>query len=524
MRSRILQAMDIFADERHFRLRLFFEGIIIGCFTGGVIAAFRYLLEGSEDLRRLVYAWLRQAAPGWLLLYGAAFVLAAWILAWILRREPLASGSGIPQIKGILLGKMHMHWVSVLLYKFLGGVLAIGMGLSLGREGPSVQLGASIGQGVSRGRKRSRAEERFLLTAGSGAGLAAAFNAPLAGVMFCLEELQKNFSPLVLMATIAAAVTATAVTQLVFGAQPVFHMGELAVMPMGMYGLLLLLGAFVGLLGMGFNRMLLFSLDSYDASPLRSWQRPLVPLAIAAVLGFVLPEILGGGNRLVDSLVTEHYGVLFLLLLLAGKFLFTMVCFGSGVPGGIFLPMLVLGALGGALFSQLALALQLMDPAYGVNLIVFGMAAYFAAVVKSPVTGSVLIMEMTGSFQHMLALICVSMAAYLVTDMAGGRPVYDELLDRSLRLRERIQRVVRRRRVVAEFLVGEGSQLAGVRVQDAAWPSGCLLVNLRRGEQEFTPKGGFRLAAGDYLYVFTDDTDIGRLQALAAEQLPAAGK
>ena len=147
-------------------------------------------------------------------------------------------------------------------------------------------------------------------------------------------------------------------------------------------------------------------------------------------------------------------------------------------------------------------------------------AAYFAAVVKSPVTGSVLIMEMTGSFQHMLALICVSMAAYLVTDMAGGRPVYDELLDRSLRLRERIQRVVRRRRVVAEFLVGEGSQLAGVRVQDAAWPSRCLLVNLRRGEQEFTPKGGFRLAAGDYLYVLTDDTDIAGLQALAAEQLP----
>ena len=519
MRSRIVQAMDIFADERHFRLRLFFEGIGIGCLTGGVIAVFRYLLEASEDGRGLAYAWLKEANPGWFLLYAAVFLLAACLLAWIVRREPMSSGSGIPQIKGILLGKMHMNWASVLVYKFVGGVIAIGMGLSLGREGPSVQLGASIGQGLSRGRKCSRAEERFLLTAGSGAGLAAAFNAPLAGVMFCLEELQKNFSPLVLMATIAAAVSATAVTQLAFGAQPVFHIAELAVMPLGMYGLLFLLGAFVGLLGLGFNRMLIFSLDSYDASLLRGWLRPLLPLLLAAVLGFVLPQILGGGNRLVDAFVTGNYSVCFLLLLFAGKFFFTMICFGSGVPGGIFLPMLVLGALGGALFSQLALALQLMDPAYGANLIVFGMAAYFAAVVKSPVTGSVLIMEMTGSFQHMLALICVSMAAYLVTDMAGGQPVYDELLQRSLRLRERIQRVVRHRRVVAEFIVGSGSQLADSRVQDAPWPAGCLLVNLRRGELEITPKGGFRLEEGDYLYVLTDDTDIARLQQLAEESL-----
>ena len=104
MRSKVLQAMDIFADERHFRLRLFFEGLLIGALTGALIAVFRYLLEGSEDLRRLAYHWLRTAEPGWFLLYGAAFLLAAFLLAAIVRREPLSSGSGIPQIKGILLG------------------------------------------------------------------------------------------------------------------------------------------------------------------------------------------------------------------------------------------------------------------------------------------------------------------------------------------------------------------------------------------------------------------------------------
>ena len=520
MHRTLLQHLDIFTDERHFRLRLFFEGILIGALTGIVISAFRWLLTASEDLRTLLYAYMRTVSPVVFLLYFAVFGVIAWLLMRIVQKEPMCTGSGIPQIKGILIGKMHMNWASVLLYKFVGGVLAIGAGLSLGREGPSVQLGACVGAGVSRGRRRSRSEERFLMTAGSGAGLAAAFNAPLAGVIFCLEELAKSFSPLVLMATIAATVVSTAVTQAVFGGAPVFHIGELAVLPMHMYGLLLLLGVFIGVLGLGFNRMLLFSLDSYDRSPLGRWTKPLLPLLTAAVLGFFLPQILGGGNRLVDLLVSADYGVWFLLLLFAGKFFFTMLCFGSGVPGGIFLPMLVLGALGGAIFSKLALLLGILDPAYAVHLVVFGMAAYFSAVVKSPVTGSILIMEMTGSFQHILALICVSMAAYLVTDMAGGQPVYDELLQRSLRLRERIRTRLHRRRVLIELVVGAGSSMDGASLaamRSEAWPSHAVIVNIRRGTEELIPADSLQLLAGDYLYILTDDTDIAVLHTLGNE-------
>ena len=135
----------------------------------------------------------------------------------------------------------------------------------------------------------------------------------------------------------------------------------------------------------------------------------------------------------VDALAVESYSLAFLCLLFAGKFLFTMLCFGSGVPGGIFLPMLVLGALGGAIFGHLLAAAGLFPAMYLPDMIVFGMAAYFAVVVKSPVTGSVLIMEMTGSFQHMLALLIVSLSAYAVSDLTGGRPVYGELLGRLLR-------------------------------------------------------------------------------------------
>lgn len=415
------------------------EGVGVGIAAGLSVGAFRYLLAVSGAFRQgLCEAVSIAAAQGrwlWPILYMSAFFIIAWLLAKIVAREPMCTGSGIPQVKGVLMGKMSMNWASVLVAKIAGGVLAIGAGMSLGREGPSVQLGACAGQGIghlSQSFHRGL-EARTLLVAGAGAGLAAAFNAPLAGVIFGLEELQRTFSAAALLVSITAAVTATAVTGLFFGSSPVFSLGYLLPMPLDMLGWLAGLGLFVGTLGRMFNPSLLWAQDFYERLGLKGMYKPLLPLLLAACLGFVLPEILGGGSHLVDALAVESYSLAFLCLLFAGKFLFTMLCFGSGVPGGIFLPMLVLGALGGAIFGNLLAGAGLFPAMYLPDMIVFGMAAYFAVVAKSPVTGSVLIMEMTGSFQHMLALLIVSLSAYAVSDLTGGRPVYVQLLGRMLR-------------------------------------------------------------------------------------------
>ena len=444
LRATFLALLTWLAQPERLKLRLFLEGNLIGVLTGLVVAAFRYLLVCSEEILPRLYAWLAQAPWEFTALWLLALAGIGYIIYRILEAEPMTSGSGIPQIEGILAGEMQMNWARVLVLKFAGAVLGIGAGLSLGREGPSVQLGACLGQGVGRLARRAPGEDRYLLTAGAGAGLAAAFNAPLAGVIFCLEELTKDFSPLVLMGAVAASVTATTVTQEFFGLAPVFHMGEVPVVATGAFFLpLVLLGAFVGVLSLAFNRTLTASLDGFQRLPLPERAKPVVPLFASCAAGFFLPQILGGGSPLVDSLVREDYGLCFLLVLFLGKFFFTMLCFGSGVPGGIFLPMLVLGALGGAVFARAAVLLGLLAPQLAVDCMVFGMAAYFACVVKSPITGTVLIMEMTGSFAHLLPLILVSMTAYLVSEIAGGAPVYEMLLARSLRLRERARQRLR---------------------------------------------------------------------------------
>lgn len=428
--------LELLVDKKRFSLRLLLEGLAVGLGAGISISIFRYLLAGSEILRPVIYHNLREAlADGqwqWLALYILSFIIIAYLLKLIVAREPMCTGSGIPQIKGILQGDMSMRWFSVLWSKIIGGVLAIGAGMSLGREGPSVQIGACVGQGLSQTSRRTRFESRILMTAGAGAGLAAAFNAPLAGVIFGLEEMQKTISPALLLTGITASITAATVTEVVFGMSPVFSMGYLLPLPLNLFDVLVAAGIVIGLLGRLFNIALAYSLNTYSRLGLSGMKKPLVPLALAGILGFVLPEILGGGNLLVDSLVVTDYTIGFLCLLFAGKFLFTMICFGSGVPGGIFLPMLVLGAAGGAVLAKLLVLAGLLPAMYYADIIVFGMAAYFSAVVKSPVTGSILILEMTGSFQHMLALLVVSLTAYVISDLTGGRPVYDELLDRAL--------------------------------------------------------------------------------------------
>ncbi len=518
--NNIIKTINALDDGMHFHLRLCLEGILIGVLTGLIVSLYRLSLEGCSDMREELYTHFSWEHWYLLAIYIAAMFLVSYLLYVVVKREPLCTGSGIPQIKGILLGKLHMNWLSILFYKFIGGVLAIGSGLSLGREGPSVQLGAAIAQGISRSRSRSRMEERFLMISGASAGLAAAFNAPLAGIIFGFEELYRNFSPLVLMGAATASVMSVAVTQGFFGDHPIFAVPVLKVLPIYMYPILIALGAFIGILGLFFNKVLFGVMDWYAKQTiLKKMWKPALPIFTAVILGFVLPQALGGhGERLVDMLVKVQYGLGFLAVLYVVKFLFTIFAFGSGAPGGIFLPMLVMGAVAGSIFNHVLAMLGLTDPTYAANFVIFAMAAYFAAVVKAPITGATLIMEMTGSFEHLLALICVSMTAYMVMDTLKGEPVYDVLMNRRLRNVTKSEVEDSSKRIMLEKVVGNGSIADTKMIKSLQWPKNCLVVNIKRGTNVFVPNGETRLQAGDYLYILTMDSQIEELQKMFSER------
>lgn len=492
---------------RDFRLKVFLEGIMIGFLVGLQIVLFRYLLEKADALRGDVYVYLHANGAwtvlGWFLL----LVTIGLFLGFIVQKEPFSSGSGIPQVEGILQGHFKMNWLRVIIAKFIGGILGIGAGLSLGREGPSIQLGAAVGQGVSRLLRRIRIEEKYLITSGASAGLAAAFNAPLAGVMFAFEELHKNFSPAVLMSAMAASLTADVVTQNFFGQKPIFNFPDLPILPLRYYLSLIGLGLMCGAFGVLFNKALIKTLDMYAGiQRVPNILIPAIPLVIGGILGFVLPQALGGGHILIESLRQQSFGVQMLLILVVVKFLFTMASYGSGVPGGIFLPLLVIGALTGSVYGHLMVNLFGANPLYLNNFLILAMAAYFTAIVKAPVTGSILITEMTGSFHHLLALITVSMTAYIVSDLLKGQPVYEALLERTLSGKKREEHAQNNKKTILEIAVDMGSPVVGKIIKNIAFPAGCLLVNIKRGESEVIPKGNTKIMAGDYLYILVNES------------------
>jgi len=248
---------------RNFRLKLFVQGIVVGIFAGTMVVLFRYILEKADIWLKQFYTFVHSGNPGFLAIWAVVLLLIAFLLGSLVRRYPLISGSGIPQVKGAVSGHLEMNWVTTLLAKFVGGVLAIGAGLSLGREGPSIQLGAAAGQGVSRLFGSLKVEERILITSGASAGLAAAFNAPLAGAIFALEELHKNFSPPVLMSAMAASLTADFISKNFFGIRPIFDFHVLPILPFKYYFHLILMGLFIGVLGVLFNWCLLKAQDIY---------------------------------------------------------------------------------------------------------------------------------------------------------------------------------------------------------------------------------------------------------------------
>lgn len=490
---------------RSFRYVLVLEGIAVGVFAGIIVVLFRIALEKADGLLHAALAFGR-ANPWFIPLWFGLLLAMAAAVTLLVRYEPMIGGSGIPQVEGEMQGRIQQCWWRVLAAKFAGGVLSIGAGLSLGREGPSIQLGAMAGKGFARVTRRVKTEEKLLLTCGASAGLSAAFNAPFAGVLFSLEEVHKNFSAEVLLSTMASSITADFISRNIFGLKPVFDFHIKSMMPLQHYGLVIVLGLILGLLGAVYILCIEKSQQLYDrVRP--AYCKTVIPFVLAGILGFTWPALLGGGHSLVEQLSGGDMALGLLGGLFAAKFLFSMLSFGAGVPGGIFLPLLVLGAVVGGAFSVSATSLFGVSADLLQNFMILGMAGYFSVIVRAPITGVILISEMTGSFSHMLTLSIVSLTAYLVADLLRVKPVYDQLLCRLLsRQGGPSDAQPTGEKVLLESPVCHGAAAEDKKISEIRWPRYCLVVSLLRGENEIVPNGETVIRAGDTIAVLCDET------------------
>lgn len=422
-----------------FKYTLMLKGAAVGALTGILIVLFRLGVQKMWGVTEQIFNYAHNSVFFVLILIFILFFISLAI-AYLLRLEPMISGSGIPQAKADAAGDLSMTWWKVIFGKFVGCMLALGAGLSLGREGPSVQLGSMVGKGFSRVTRRIRSEERFLMTCGAGAGLTAAFNAPIAGAIFCLEEMNRTFSEKTLLTAMASTVTADFVASYVFGLKPIFSLKVGQTMPLKYYWMIIVLGLILGVFGAFFNKCLDMFQNFYKKSYISKFGMG-IPFILVFVLGFVYPDSIGSGGQLVEVASTGKLLIASMFVLFVIRFLFFMFCFGSGAPGGIFMPLLVFGALLGSIFGQYMGTSIGFGNIYLETFVIVGMAGYFAAIVRAPVTGIILISEMTGTLSNLLALSLVSLVAYFVADILKSRPVYDQLLDRIMREKKQKERI-----------------------------------------------------------------------------------
>ena len=422
---------------RNKTLILYALSILLGILTGTV---------GS--LLQLAIHWLSNALISWFNfaeskgldidivsgLTTMVMVFIAWLLVKWVATE--ASGSGVQEIEGTLLHERPIFWRRLLPVKFVGGVLSIGSKMVLGREGPTIQIGGNLGEMLGECFSLTRKRRDSLIAAGAAAGLATAFNAPLAGVLFVLEEMRSefNFSFTNFKTVAICCVFATIMLHIIIGPQPDIKMDVFTLPDLQSLWLFFALGIVVGFVGLGFNTFLMKLLNNLDK--LKPWVKDIYVLIISFTVGYLAykqPNVVGGGYHIIEHALTVYPDFSVLIILLIIRFIMTLLCYGTGVPGGIFAPMLALGTILGLAASHVFQAISGDINIHPGMFAVAGMGALFSASVRAPITGIILVVEMTQNYLLILPLMVTCLTSTTVVQLARNAPIYTQLLRRVLK-------------------------------------------------------------------------------------------
>ena len=508
-------------------------GGIAGVLSGFLVGVFnffaRYLIEYSGKIYQAVidHLW---AIP----IFFIGLAALALLMALLHKFIPNVRGSGIPNVEGAIRGFLTFKWLRTLIGTIVGSYISFFAGLPLGSEGPSVQLSAMSAQGITQMMKAKLTWRRYVMAGGAGAGIAVAFNAPLAGIVFAMEECHKRFSPIILLCASSAVITGTMTfrllgmvikdakwssTTMLFNIQQLKpfadfkemnSVGEFA----SILGILIAIGVIIGALAILFNVLLVNSQKITDKwiKNFPYWARLLVAFLLTGAVGLIFTKFVEdgfamvntGGHSLVDNICHNglKYSFWFLLLVLCVRMILTMLCFNSGATGGLFIPMLAVGALLGAMMGNAFVNLG-MDEEYFAAVVVISMTTFFGASVRAPITAIVLVVELSGYQSDFLPVAIAIFTAFLVAEILGTTPLYDSLLER---LRKQEEGKTQRRNF--EVVIEKGSFVEGKHISNIIWPANALVTEVLRNDGEsVVPDGETMLYEGDKITIVVESSN-----------------
>lgn len=488
--------------------RLYFVSLIVGLLTGLVAVPYHFLLQLFYDYRKDFFS----SSPPWYLHVISFFVLWAVLIfvARLVKRWPYIGGGGISQTRGAINGRItYKHSLRQLLAKFAGGVLTLSSGLSMGREGPSVQMGSYIGDLVSKWGHVLSGERKQLLAAGAGAGLAAAFAAPLSAATLVIESIERFDAPKTAITTILAGVVAGAIANIIFPINP-YHEIQ-AVAPDLSFALqiklFLLFAVVVSIFGKFYSLLMLYVKRWYPAIKQPEYIKLLGLLIMAYVISLTITDLTGGGEQfLMEQALGGKQSILWISGMMLLHVVFTVYSFSSGLPGGSFIPTLVTGGLLGKICALLLVQHGVIAPENISYVMLIGMAAFLIAVVRTPITAIILITEITGHFEVFYPSIVVGGLTYYFTELLEIKPFnvmfYEEMINKPAFRAEK--------RLTLNVEVMAGAYFDGKEVGTLSLPGDCTITNIHRDRKDMPPNGQ-TILPGDQLTIELDAQDIEKL-------------
>lgn len=502
---------------------LYVLSIVVGILAGVVCIPFRYIVNKIGGIRPYLFGdeaglfGVKSALLAHITVFATIY-LTLLIVALLIKYFPKISGSGLPQTQALLYGRVvYNKPFTYLFIKFWGGILSLGSGLSLGREGTSVQMGSLTGYLTGKLFRIKQGRRRHLIAAGAGAGISAAFTAPLSSSILILESLQKFSMPQTIICTLLAGAAAGIMAKLTI---PINIYSSIptttpAIEEWKLILVFISMAVFFSLIGKLFSKMLLLGkiwysrLDTWKYSPYTKsiFTKVGILTVVIFTVGLFFPTMIGGDQTFLITHATGGHGNIFLLLaLIIIVSWFTILSNSSGYPGGIFLPMMTVGGLAGKFFYEM---IYLIPPFAGSDyhlsgyFVLIGMSAFFTAVVRTPITGFILISEMTGHYEVFFPAMIVGTLVYYFTQLLKVEPMND-LLYRFMLLNQKDEPP----RSTIYLEVGGNSYFVGKTSQTLNLPKDCIITSIQRGKQELQFTNGITLMEGDQIAIAVNSSEM----------------